>query len=156
MLRLPHNNLHGVLSSRVLNRLSALQWLDLSGNSIAISMDRQGWSLHLKWLDLSLTLCSEAALPQSEVLWAHGCGGGGSVPTNERKALELLFAATGGERCWQRRHGWLSSLPEGEWEGITVRDGHVVAISLPDNGLCGQLPQGFALAALEFVSAVNL
>uniref|UniRef100_A0A7S4F686 TIR domain-containing protein n=2 Tax=Chrysotila carterae TaxID=13221 RepID=A0A7S4F686_CHRCT len=156
MLWLPHNNLSGELPSRVLNRLDALLWLDLSGNTISTSMDRRSWSLRLKWLDLSWTRCSNAALPPSEVSWLHGCGGGGSVSANERKALELLFVATGGEGCWQRRHGWLSSLPEGEWEGITVRDGHVVGISLPDNGLCGQLPEGSALAALEFVSAVNL
>ncbi len=57
----------------------------------------------------------------------------------ERKALAAIYKATGGDK-WKRNDGWCSDRPLGEWYGVTVEDGRVAEISLPDNGLTGRIP----------------
>lgn len=59
----------------------------------------------------------------------------------ERKALAALYRATDGDN-WKRHDNWNSDRPLDEWYGVYVNeDGHVRTISLPDNGLSGELPE---------------
>ena len=53
-----------------------------------------------------------------------------------RGVLETLYSSMEGD-SWNRSDGWMSSAPVSEWYGITVRDGRLVAIALPNNGLGG-------------------
>ncbi len=58
----------------------------------------------------------------------------------DREALVALYNATGGE-SWERRCGWLSDKPIGEWEGVTIdQDGLVRKLDLDRNGLIGEIP----------------
>lgn len=62
-----------------------------------------------------------------------------SLPPFEQQALIALYESTAGDN-WQQNDGWLSDAPPGAWYGVTVRNGHVVALDLADNGLSGPLP----------------
>jgi len=62
----------------------------------------------------------------------------------EAQALMELFAATGGN-AWSRREGWGSSLPLGQWFGVSTDvNGHVTKLSLAGNNLRGPLPEALA------------
>ena len=60
-------------------------------------------------------------------------------PSPEEIALSALYRDLGGE-SWVRNDGWLSDTPFGEWYGVTTEGDRVVAITLRDNGLRGELP----------------
>ncbi len=61
-------------------------------------------------------------------------------PETVREALIALFNATDGEN-WSDNDGWLSDAPIGEWSGVTTDgDGRVIALSLRDNQLNGEMP----------------
>ncbi|WKN44220.1 leucine-rich repeat domain-containing protein [Tunicatimonas pelagia] len=67
----------------------------------------------------------------------------------ERAALEALYRATQGDQWYDNTH-WLSARPLGDWYGVTVRNGDVVALSLGFNDLVGELPiELYQLTALE-------
>lgn len=76
-----------------------------------------------------------------------------AIPDLEREALIVFYNSTGGP-SWEYRPNWLG--PEGTeatWFGVTVRDGHVTAISLPGNGLKGMVPPKIAdLPELEILN----
>ena len=58
----------------------------------------------------------------------------------QREALVALYEATSGAD-WTINTNWLSDKPLGHWHGVAVnRSGRVTHLSLPKNGLIGQLP----------------
>lgn len=57
--------------------------------------------------------------------------------TTDRLALWRFFEATSG-RSWKDSTGWGTSLPLGEWHGITVdSEDRVIEVELVDNNLKG-------------------
>lgn len=62
------------------------------------------------------------------------------VPSPDRAALITLFNALDGPN-WNNNENWLSSLPVGDWYGVTI-DGQerVVGLDLANNNLKGLLP----------------
>ena len=58
----------------------------------------------------------------------------------DRAALVALYNATGGEN-WTRKTNWSSSVPVGEWSGVTTDgDGRVTRLNLNNRNLTGPLP----------------
>ena len=69
------------------------------------------------------------------------------VPASpDREVLVALYNATNGPN-WLRSDRWLSDSPIGDWYGIITEEDRVVAISLPDNGLRGQIPAAIGMLA---------
>ena len=66
------------------------------------------------------------------------------------QALLAFFSATGGDG-WDRNDNWGSDLPLDRWHGVTADStGRVVSLSLPSNGLFGQIPASIGiLTSLE-------
>lgn len=66
--------------------------------------------------------------------------GNAAAQVNEADSLVLVevYATTGGT-AWTNSSEWLTGSVEA-WHGITVADGRVTAIRLPNNGLAGTLP----------------
>ena len=63
-------------------------------------------------------------------------------PSRDREALVALFRATGGDFRWDVHTNWLSDQPLGTWYGVTTNDnGRVIELSVPDNGLWGEIPR---------------
>ena len=73
------------------------------------------------------------------------------IPTKEKQALEDLYAATNGEQWTQ---AWELNQPVTEWNGVTITDGHVTAVSLMFNNLTGTLPS--SLENLEQLQILEL
>ena len=74
------------------------------------------------------------------------------VPVAECNALVALYNNTNGPN-WNLRSGWLD-LPPCDWVGVYCDGGHVIALSLDDNGLKGNLPADLGdLQELGFLSA---
>ncbi|MCU0426130.1 MAG: IPT/TIG domain-containing protein [Candidatus Kapabacteria bacterium] len=59
----------------------------------------------------------------------------------ETEVLRVLYDSLGGA-SWNNRatNRWLSGDPPSEWTGVTVQNGRITQIRLPDNGLRGRLP----------------
>jgi len=55
----------------------------------------------------------------------------------DREVLIKFFRATGGNTTWKRKDGWDTDADISSWHGVTVRDGHVVALRLSNNNLQG-------------------
>ncbi len=68
------------------------------------------------------------------------------VDTVERLALEDLFNSTAGDG-WTNAAGWNTAADLGSWYGVTVRDGRVRSLELPDNGLTGPFPTSLVTLA---------
>lgn len=60
----------------------------------------------------------------------------------ETEVLRVLYDSLGGA-SWNNRstNRWLSGDPPSEWAGVTVQNGRVTQLRLPDNGLRGRLPE---------------
>lgn len=73
-----------------------------------------------------------------------------TLPIPERRALQLLYEATGGG-VWKDNTNWLTDAPLDEWYGVELNDeGQVIHLLLTDNGLIGTIPPEIAsLPALE-------
>lgn len=68
-----------------------------------------------------------------------------SDPDPERTALQAIFESAGGGG-WTRGDNWNSDKPLGEWYGVeTDAQGHVTALRLPRNNLCGTISEKIAL-----------
>ncbi|WP_066224130.1 hypothetical protein [Formosa haliotis] len=74
-----------------------------------------------------------------------------SIPLSEKKALVNLYYATDGEH-WKRP--WVLNTPVETWYGITISDGHVIALNLPSNNLRGELPA--SISELRYLRVLNL
>ena len=93
--------------------------------------------------------------PDPNHTWGHGFAQlpSSQVPETlkeeERAALVALYNATGGPN-WTNKANWASSQPVGSWHGVTTDpSGRVVGLSLPENGLAGEI-------ASELGSLANL
>ena len=60
-------------------------------------------------------------------------------PETDRESLIALYNATGGPD-WRINRNWLTEEPIHSWHGVTASDGRVTVITLPGNGLTGELP----------------
>ena len=66
------------------------------------------------------------------------------IPSPDRGPLMALFRSTGGPG-WTNNYGWLSSIPVGDWYGVTAdNEGRVTEIELENNNLTGSLPHELA------------
>ena len=75
-------------------------------------------------------------------------------PSPDREALVAFYHATGGPG-WARATNWLSGRPVGEWHGVaTDRDGRVTHLTLPGEGLRGEIPP--ALGSLHALLVLDL
>lgn len=72
----------------------------------------------------------------------------GDPAEQDRAVLKELYETAGGA-SWTRSDHWNSDRPLAEWFGITLEDGRVVAIDLPDNNLAGTLPSALGGLALR-------
>ena len=61
------------------------------------------------------------------------------IPQQECRALVALYKSTDGD-SWVNNDGWLETLSPSQWHGVTVADGHVTELYLPENGLQGHIP----------------
>lgn len=70
----------------------------------------------------------------------------------DRQALLALYDATGGN-SWTNSAGWSESAELTEdWNGVTIANGRVTRLSLPDNNLKGGIPDSFIeLTGLEYI-----
>ena len=78
-----------------------------------------------------------------------GVGPAVSLPTpepatttalNDRAVLTALYEATNGDD-WVDNDNWVPDLPLDEWYGVNAEDGRVIVVSLPENGLRGEIPE---------------
>lgn len=72
----------------------------------------------------------------------------GAPIEQDRAVLKELYEMTGGT-AWTRTDHWNSDRPLSEWYGITLEEGRVVGIDLPDNNLVGTLPAALGELALR-------
>ena len=61
----------------------------------------------------------------------------------ERLALMAFHESTEGT-SWKNHGAWGNDAAVGDWHGVTSEGGHVVELTLPDNGLAGPLPAEIA------------
>ena len=86
-----------------------------------------------------------AQLPSSQV--------SETLKEGERAALVAFYNATGGP-SWTKNANWANGQPVGRWHGVTTDpSGRVVGLSLPENGLTGEIPSELrSLANLTWLS----
>ena len=97
--------------------------------------------------------------PNPNNTWGHGFAQlpSAQIPETrkeaERAALVALYNATGGPN-WTNNANWVSGQPVGRWRGVTTDpSGQVVGLSLPENGLTGEIPSELgSLANLTWLS----
>jgi Leucine-rich repeat (LRR) protein len=77
---------------------------------------------------------------------AQTCTG---IPDQECAVLYALYDGTGGSQ-WTDNTNWLTAETVNNWYGVTVDNGHVIEISLIENGLAGPIPPELGtLSSLE-------
>lgn len=69
-------------------------------------------------------------------------------------ALLALYNALGGEDKWKCK--WSRSVPVSEWCGLIFENGNLTQISLPNNGLEGEIPDIFSAEIFEDITYLNL
>jgi hypothetical protein len=63
-----------------------------------------------------------------------------SIPFGERVSLIALYSSTAGAD-WTKATNWLGAAgTEGTWLGVTVKENHVIGLSLINNNLAGPIP----------------
>ena len=61
------------------------------------------------------------------------------MPQVDREALAAIYNATGGAN-WTNKANWLTSVPLGQWHGVTTgANGRVTKLELQENGLSGEV-----------------
>lgn len=146
-LDLPGNDLSGTVPES-LGRLTALRRLDVAGNDLDGRLPQSLTRLGIRDIRYSGTrLCT----PRNEVFqrWLGSIGtheGTGLIcPFSSREILTILYETTNG-KGWDNNQNWLAELPLGQWAGVdTDREGQVIRLSLPYNGLLGTLPPEIGL-----------
>lgn len=155
LLDLSDNGLRGQLPP-LLGALDRLSVLRVGGNPLSGPMPSLLADLSLKEFRYADT---ELCVPPSSAFrrWlasiavregrAEPC-----PPLAERDILETLYEATGGQD-WEKRDGWLTGAPLGDWHGVTVDwEGRVFALVLDRNNLRGRVPPELAgLPALRLL-----
>lgn len=68
----------------------------------------------------------------------YNCGGAQGLPASECRSLASLFRNTNGQD-WTNHAGWLQNANPCTWAGVLCDNGHVFALSLPQNRLAGPL-----------------
>ena len=76
------------------------------------------------------------------------------LPDIEYKALVALYNATGGANWKNKWNVSQNNLHTLYWYGVSINQGHVVGIELPDNNLTGNIPA--ALKDLTHLKTLNL
>ncbi len=69
-------------------------------------------------------------------------------------ALLAFYSALGGDEKWKCK--WSRNIPVSEWCGLTFENGNLTQISLPDNGLEGEIPDIFSAEIFEDITYLNL
>jgi Leucine-rich repeat (LRR) protein len=71
-------------------------------------------------------------------------------------SLRLFYDKTGGPN-WTNKTNWITTpLATGNWQGVTIANNRVTAVSLPGNNITGPVPQLFAdIAHLTVVNLAN-
>ncbi len=90
---------------------------------------------------------------QPRLAQAFSCAAVTEIPQDECRALVLLYEETNGE-AWKVNTRWLQNNTPSTWYGVSVANGHVVALRLANNGLTGRMPT--ALEQLPRLSYVEL
>ena len=172
-LRLGQNGLTGAIPPE-LGRLSVLEQLDLVRNDLSGGLPAElGDPKRLQWLILSSNPNLSGLMPRSllglrELVEFRTAGTKLCAPLDptysawlervgavvdecdiafvERLALEEVFTATAGEG-WTNAAGWTTATDLGSWYGVTLEDGRVRSLELPDNGLAGPFPSSLVTLA---------
>jgi len=76
------------------------------------------------------------------------------IPDVEYEALVALYNSTHGETWNNQWDVSVNNLNEGPWYGISIENGHITKIDLPNNGLYGELPE--ELGNLTYLKELNL
>lgn len=79
--------------------------------------------------------------PSGDQLKYSICDVVSDVPKAECESLVALFENTSGF-TWTNRTNWLSTTTVDDWFGVTVSNGHVILLTLYNNNLDGNIPQG--------------
>ena len=81
------------------------------------------------------------------------CAAVTDVPQMECEALVALYESANGAG-WEDKTNWLRTTTVGNWNGITVSDGHVSEIELYVNNLNGTIP--FQLGSMTYLQILDL
>ena len=142
-LALGDNGLVGTLPEAV-GDLFALRSLDVGGNELTGALPRSLTTLSLedfRYADTGLCVPHDEDFREwLETVDQHEGTGVNCTPVAEREALIAFYKAADGPN-WSRNGNWLTNVPIGEWDGVTVDSaGHVVELRLGFNSLKGAVP----------------
>lgn len=142
-LDLTGNGLVGRLPSG-LGELARLTSLRIGGNALSGPLPLSLTQLRLREFRYSGTeLCVPPGGRLREWLGtvsSHEGTGLECAASDDRAVLETLYRSLDGPN-WNRRDGWLTDAPLGDWAGVNVDgEGRVVGLRLNSNHLSGRLP----------------
>ena len=99
-----------------------------SGADISIDLEDDGETV------ITIVVTAEDGTTRTYTLTVMSC------PGEERKILEMFYDSTQGD-MWEQSGGWNTEDDLRDWHGVrTDEDGRVISLSLPDNGLSGDIP----------------
>lgn len=91
-------------------------------------------------LGLAVMLLGKGGAAQAEDLQLeYDCNNIQTIPLEECEALLAIYHATGGDD-WTFSTHWGSEDDPSLWHGVTISEGQVTRLNLPDNNLTGSLP----------------
>lgn len=76
-----------------------------------------------------------------------------TIPENEKNALIDFYNQCDGKN-WTNSHKWDLSQDPSKWNGVVIKDGHVIELDLWFSGVKGQLPQ--SLSTLKELTKLEL
>ena len=134
------------LSGRVpglLGDLDAMTALRIDGNDLSgrLPITLVGLPLQLfRYADTRLCTPPDESFRQwLNAIPSHDGTGVDCAPPSDRDILVALYDATSGS-AWHENANWLTDAPLGDWHGVLTRQGRVVQLNLPYNGLEGAIP----------------
>ena len=99
-----------------------------SGTPYTVTLDDDGVT------SIEIVVTAEDGTTRTYTLTVMSC------PGEERKILEMFYDSTQGD-MWEQSGGWNTEDDLRDWHGVrTDEDGRVISLSLPDNGLSGDIP----------------